>query len=231
MLSKFLASPAARVSERKAFRESRTFVARRVALVAVVAFGGLASVFASAAIAAPLDGETLTGTIQAGCVDNGDGTSSLSVSRGADTSGAATGPVVGTYDGRFFANWDNATGSVTAGRSSLNIYPVAGTTINVSPDLGSGHGVASCTASGWSVNLTDATYTTDSGDTGVFSVSASGSSDGGTPGTFTANFGPQMPTTKEQCKNGGWKTYPAFKNQGDCVSYVATKGKNPPARG
>ena len=38
-------------------------------------------------------------------------------------------------------------------------------------------------------------------------------------------------TTTGDCKNGGWRTYtnPTFKNQGDCVSYVATKGKNPPA--
>ncbi len=28
------------------------------------------------------------------------------------------------------------------------------------------------------------------------------------------------PTTKEQCKHGGWKTYGVFKNQGDCVSFV-----------
>ena len=36
------------------------------------------------------------------------------------------------------------------------------------------------------------------------------------------------PTTKDQCKNGGWQTFssPAFKNQGDCISYVATGGKN-----
>jgi hypothetical protein len=36
------------------------------------------------------------------------------------------------------------------------------------------------------------------------------------------------PTSKDQCKNGGWQTFdsPAFKNQGDCVSYVATGGKN-----
>jgi hypothetical protein len=36
------------------------------------------------------------------------------------------------------------------------------------------------------------------------------------------------PTSKEQCKNGGWQSYtnPTFKNQGDCVSYVATGGKN-----
>jgi hypothetical protein len=36
------------------------------------------------------------------------------------------------------------------------------------------------------------------------------------------------PTNSDQCKNDGWKQFnnPAFKNQGDCVSYVATKGKN-----
>ena len=28
------------------------------------------------------------------------------------------------------------------------------------------------------------------------------------------------PTTKQQCKHGGWKTYGVFKNQGDCVSFV-----------
>ena len=41
---------------------------------------------------------------------------------------------------------------------------------------------------------------------------------------------PSTPTTKDQCKNGGWKTFtnPAFKNQGDCVSFVATHSKNPP---
>jgi hypothetical protein len=38
-----------------------------------------------------------------------------------------------------------------------------------------------------------------------------------------------LPASKEQCKNGGWRNFPGFKNQGDCVSFVATKGKNPPA--
>ena len=35
--------------------------------------------------------------------------------------------------------------------------------------------------------------------------------------------------TQDQCKNGGWKTFGVFKNQGDCVSFVSTGGKNPPA--
>jgi hypothetical protein len=36
------------------------------------------------------------------------------------------------------------------------------------------------------------------------------------------------PTSKDQCKDGGWQDFnnPAFKNQGNCVSYVATGGKN-----
>jgi hypothetical protein len=39
----------------------------------------------------------------------------------------------------------------------------------------------------------------------------------------------QLPTTKDQCTNGGWRSFGVFKNQGDCVSFVATKGKNQPA--
>lgn len=39
-----------------------------------------------------------------------------------------------------------------------------------------------------------------------------------------------FPTTKDQCKNGGWRSYNVFKNQGACVSFVATGGKNPPGK-
>jgi hypothetical protein len=39
---------------------------------------------------------------------------------------------------------------------------------------------------------------------------------------------PPLPTSMEQCKSGGWQSFGVFKNQGDCVSYVATGGKNPP---
>jgi hypothetical protein len=37
--------------------------------------------------------------------------------------------------------------------------------------------------------------------------------------------------TKDQCTNGGWETFGVFKNQGDCVSFVATGGANQPALG
>ena len=43
---------------------------------------------------------------------------------------------------------------------------------------------------------------------------------------------PVVPTTKEDCKHGGWQNYPhlGFKNQGDCVAFVATQGKNEPGQ-
>src|SRR5215216_3610066 len=40
-----------------------------------------------------------------------------------------------------------------------------------------------------------------------------------------------LPTSKDQCKNGGWRAYGVFKNQGDCVSFVATGAKNRPGSG
>ena len=40
---------------------------------------------------------------------------------------------------------------------------------------------------------------------------------------------PSVQTAKDQCKNGGWRNFssPTFKNQGDCVSFFATGGRNP----
>jgi hypothetical protein len=48
-------------------------------------------------------------------------------------------------------------------------------------------------------------------------------------GDLTVTDAKPFPTSKDQCKNGGWQSYSTFKNQGDCVSFVATGGKNPPA--
>ena len=48
-------------------------------------------------------------------------------------------------------------------------------------------------------------------------------------GDITVVEAPPLPTSKDQCKNGGWRDFGVFKNQGDCVSFVATGGKNPPA--
>ena len=55
--------------------------------------------------------------------------------------------------------------------------------------------------------------------------------DPGSPvATTTVTYCPP-PTSPADCKNGGWQNYPnlGFKNQGDCVSFVETGGRNPPA--
>jgi hypothetical protein len=31
---------------------------------------------------------------------------------------------------------------------------------------------------------------------------------------------PPLPTSKEQCKKGGWRDFPQFKNQGQCIAFV-----------
>ena len=37
-----------------------------------------------------------------------------------------------------------------------------------------------------------------------------------------------LPATKEECKTGGWAQFGIFKNQGDCVSWIASDGRNAP---
>ena len=39
---------------------------------------------------------------------------------------------------------------------------------------------------------------------------------------------PAEPTSKEQCKHDGWRAFPQFKNQGQCVSFVASRKPRPP---
>ena len=47
-----------------------------------------------------------------------------------------------------------------------------------------------------------------------------------TGGDITVVDAPPLPASKDQCKNGGWRSYGVFKNQGDCVSFVASGGRN-----
>jgi hypothetical protein len=43
----------------------------------------------------------------------------------------------------------------------------------------------------------------------------------GGPETFTVVNAQPVPTAKQQCKNGGWRTFgTTFKNQGQCVAFV-----------
>jgi hypothetical protein len=53
--------------------------------------------------------------------------------------------------------------------------------------------------------------------------------------TFTSGTGvaitsppppPPLPTSMDECKEGGWERFGRFANQGDCVAFVATNGTN-----
>jgi hypothetical protein len=39
-------------------------------------------------------------------------------------------------------------------------------------------------------------------------------------GDITIHDAVPFPTSKEQCKNGGWHDFSGFKNQGECVAFV-----------
>jgi len=39
---------------------------------------------------------------------------------------------------------------------------------------------------------------------------------------FKTYVTPPLPTTKDQCKNDGWRRFGRFKNEGDCISFVET---------
>jgi hypothetical protein len=69
----------------------------------------------------------------------------------------------------------------------------------------------------------------DPTDCSITGLTPSGFGGTVTSGDIAVVDAPPLPTSKEQCKNGGWRNYPGFRNQGDCVSFVATGGKSLPA--
>ena len=91
----------------------------------------------------------------------------------------------------------------------------------------------------WGAYSTAHTYSTTVNAGGSLNLLIfDGDANGLVPGWYGDNGGslsvdvyqlaPPRPTTADQCKKDGWKQYGIFKNQGDCVSWVATNGKNLP---
>jgi hypothetical protein len=74
--------------------------------------------------------------------------------------------------------------------------------------------------------MTASNYTDNGiGGTGTFRRDTNWVPNGTVAAKFVATEIPVAPpTTKEDCKNGGWATYndPSFKNQGDCISFVVS---------
>lgn len=61
-------------------------------------------------------------------------------------------------------------------------------------------------------------------------ISATATDAAGNTSEFARNHGVRgLPASEDECKDGGWQAFQIFKNQGDCVSFVATKGRNQPS--
>lgn len=102
--------------------------------------------------------------------------------------------------------------------NSLNVGVNGSTTVGADADINSVF---------W--NTATAGWYADGGAAGVgiFRQDTNWAPYGTTPIQISAKA--SMPTDKGQCKKDGWKSFDAFKNQGDCVSFVATMGTNLPS--
>jgi hypothetical protein len=210
-------------------------LARRLLLLTGVLILGvlaLGAVEAHAATPASLAGETFTSnnvtgsTLIGACNEHGGGSFRFSVS------GTAAGPFPGTFkeSGTFMAPQAD---SLTNFSSTFTITDSSGAvTVTGSKSLVGRSSQMACaddsisTVNDFTVSYT-ATINGTRMDSGAARVNITGAVGMGAP-IFTETFSTGV--IHQQCKHGGWKSFGTrFKNQGDCVSFFATRGKNPPS--
>jgi hypothetical protein len=211
--------------------------ARRLVLLTgclILGMLGPGAVGAYAATPSSLAGETFTSqhvtgsTLTGGCDLEGG-------SFGFSVSGSAAGPFPGTFteSGRFTALED---GFLTSFSSTFTITNSSGTvTAAGTKTLVGNSSQMTCdnnfinTIENFTAGYT-ATINGAGGDRGAATVNISGvvGSRHAAP-LFRETFG-STGVGQTQCRRGGWKSFGTmFKNQGDCVSFFATGGKNRPA--
>ena len=202
---------------------------------------GLGAVEAHAATPSSLAGETFTTTNQQlrGSTLSGtcNGTSEGSVH--FSVSGTAAGPFPGTFTESGSFSTIRA-GFFTSFSSTFTITSTAGTVTGTGSLPKNSEASASCVPVGSVVDVRiglginySATIPGGGQDTGIAVLNMLGA----LPAqlfSFSESFGsagaPPPPTGTDQCKHGGWKSFgTVFKNQGDCVAFVASGGKNPPS--
>jgi len=208
------------------------FFAMAAALVAAL------SVAASAVAATPptLTGEFLTGNQpSADTCSFGGGTVSW------DLSGAASGPYAGTFTETLTIDYGpvgtDGLSPITSGSATFTITTADSTVTGTKAIT---DGTVDCTGEGSFFGSKfggtySATISAPGGgfhDEGTIDGGGSGgSSVGGASESFFSSLPaptPLGPTSTSDCKQGGWQSLGIFKNQGDCVSFVATGGKNQP---
>jgi hypothetical protein len=105
---------------------------------------------------------------------------------------------------------------------------------NVHVNGGVGSSRTCCAGPATSISLSDATLDGGTAGSGQITYSVDQTVDSWSTelGSFLeVSFSGLLllpPTSISQCQDGGWQQYDMFKNQGDCVSYVASRGRNAP---
>jgi hypothetical protein len=142
---------------------------------------------------------------------------------------SVTGSGAGTYIFDFISlsvdassgpSGENARGTVDVSRNGTLIFSGPVTTLTVNGHTAS---VESVDSSGAFLNLFIVDRPT--GDEVVLACGAPGCFPPAffdftlSSGNFVVHDAPPLPTSKDQCKNGGWREF-GFKNQGQCVASV-----------
>jgi hypothetical protein len=140
---------------------------------------------------------------------------------------AQTGPdsVVGSGSGQYFGETIalsvNAPGSVTASRSGTQIFSGPVVSLQVT---GASATLEARDASGASLLLL--VDDRPGGDHIMLSCTAPGCFPPPffdftlTSGDIVVHDAPPLPLSKDDCKKGGWRNFPGFKNQGECIRAV-----------
>jgi hypothetical protein len=184
-----------------------------------VALGLVVALPAAASAVSTLTGETLNGS-------SSSGNSFACPSPTYSVSGTTTGPYPGTFTetgtwNPFQASF-SATFAITSGTATIS----GSKTGSLSPG-----GSLSCEFFGISRAVLTVPYTAtihtpngnfhDEGTSAVTATIPVSSGAATLTETFTSSLAQAMliaPTSKDQCKNNGWKDFPQFRNQGQCVS-------------
>lgn len=188
---------------------------------------------AAAAAPATLTGEVLQvqGEVSAACERSG--------TVAYTASGTAIGPYSGTFTETGMATGTFPSGTLTSLSASFTIKSPSGDVLVSGAVTGTSGDWCSETSADTNLDSPatyQATIFTANGnynDQGASGVEA-GIDPAGTAVFFNESFRSALtqpvlisPTNKDQCKQGGWRTFPQFKNQGGCVSFVASGGKKP----
>ena len=200
----------------------------RIAAASVIALVLVVALPAAASAASTLTGETLIGSSGQG--DDAACPASYSVSGTAIASSPYPGPFQesGTWTdhptAHFSANFTITSGTTTITGSKSGTPGSGGVSGSIFCDSGTGTG-ANAALTGVPYTATIQTPNGNFHDEGVSTVTADIQFLGGaTLGeVFTSSLTEPVliaPTSKDQCKNGGWKAFPQFHNQGQCVSSV-----------